>query len=388
MGRYVSPFPVPTMSQNSHRLVSLDAFRGFIMLLMASSSFGIPTMAKNHPDSGWALVADQFVHRDWVGCSLWDLIQPSFMFMVGVAAAYSYARRAVAGDSFLKMFGHASIRAVILVLLGVLLASKGKDETEWIFTNVLAQIGLGYVFLLVLWKCGWEAQVSAVIIILVSYWIWFVLHPLPASLPPDGLAGFFAHWNIHTNAAADADRWLLNLFPRSKVFESNSGGYQTLSFIPSLATMTLGLITGRALYRSTDARQTCARILVAGVVLLLLGTVAGFLACPVVKRIWTPSWVLFSGGWVLLFLSAFYWLVEIAGQRKLVFPLVVVGMNSIFIYLAHSLSAGWIRDTLVTHLGKGVFAGTYGPIAEKGLVLLVLWAMCLWLYRQRIFLKI
>ena len=79
---------------------------------------------------------------------------------------------------------------------------------------------------------------------------------------------------------------------------------------------------------------------------------------------------------------------EIAGQRKLVFPLVVVGMNSIFIYLAHSLSAAWIRDTLATHLGKEIFAGTYGPIVEKGLVLLVLWAMCLWLYRQRIFFKI
>jgi predicted acyltransferase len=376
------------MSRPSDRLVSLDAFRGFIMLLMASSSFGIPMMAKNHPDSAWVAISSQFVHREWVGCSLWDLIQPSFMFMVGVAGAYSYARRALAGDGFFKMLGHALIRAVVLVLLAVLLTSNHKNATEWIFTNVLAQIGLGYLFLYLLWKCGWEVQVATVILILVSYWLWFLIEPLPAALPPDGLSGFFAHWNIHTNAAARFDQWFLNLFPRDKLFESNAGGYQTLNFIPSLATMTLGLITGRFLHRSEDLKQTFARLIVAGIVLLLLGALAGFLACPIVKRIWTPSWVLFSGGWVLLLLAAFYWLVEIAGQRRLVFPLVVVGMNSIFVYVMHSLCAGWIRETLVTHLGKEAFSGYYGPLLEKSAVLLVLWMLCLWLYRQRVFLKI
>jgi hypothetical protein len=137
-----------------------------------------------------------------------------------------------------------------------LLTSNHKNATEWIFTNVLAQIGLGYLFLYLLWKCGWEVQVATVILILVSYWLWFLIEPLPAALPPDGLSGFFAHWNIHTNAAARFDQWFLNLFPRDKLFESNAGGYQTLNFIPSLATMTLGLITGRFLHRSEDLKQS------------------------------------------------------------------------------------------------------------------------------------
>lgn len=386
-------------SPQPNRLVSLDAFRGFIMLLMASGGFGISQMAKIHPGSFWQTIAPQFEHREWAGCAMWDLIQPAFMFMVGLAMAYSYARRGAEGESFVKMLGHGMVRAVMLVLLAVLLASKGKTQTEWVFTNVLGQIGLGYVFLLLLWRCGWEAQAAAFVVIVVGYWWWFLWHPVPgaatvaaaaakAAGSAGALPGFFAHWNIHTNAAADFDRWFLNLFPRASVFETQNGGYQTLNFIPSLATMLAGLVTGRFLRRSTDARFTCSRLVVAGVVLLLIGTIGGLLVCPIVKRIWTPSWVLFSGGWVLLMLSFFYWLVEIAGQKKLVFPLVVVGMNSIFIYLMHQLCAGWIKDTLKTHFGPAIFSGYWGPVLERSAVLFVLWLMCWWLYRQRVFLRI
>lgn len=369
------------------------------MLLMASAGFGIPQMAKNHPGSWWEAVAPQFEHREWTGCALWDLIQPAFMFMVGLAMACSYARRSSQGDGFARMLGHAATRAVVLVLLAVVLASKGKPQTEWVFTNVLGQIGLGYVFLFLLWRCGWETQVAAFVVIIVGCWWWFLWHPLPgaegtvtaaakAAGAAGSLPGFFAHWNIHTNAASDFDRWFLNLFPRPSVFETQAGGYQTLNFIPSLATMLAGLVTGHFLRRSTDPRFTCSRLVVTGVVLLLLGTIAGLLVCPVVKRIWTPSWVLFSGGWVLLMLAFFYWLVEIAGQKRLVFPLVVVGMNSIFVYLMHQLCSGWIRDTLKTHFGAAIFSGYAGPVLERCSVLLVLWLMCWWLYRQRVFLRI
>ena len=381
----VAPAPPP-------RLLSLDAYRGFIMVLMASSGFGIPLMAKNFPESGWAAIAPQFEHREWVGCALWDLIQPAFMFMVGVAMAFSYAKRTLAGDSFWKLLAHAVTRAAALVLLAVMLASKNKPQTEWVFTNVLGQIGLGYVFLFLLWRCGWETQVAAVVIILAGYWGWFAMHPLPAGVGGTSAAGelpgFFAHWNIHTNAAAEFDRWFLNLFPRAKPHDMQLGGYQTLNFIPSLATMTLGLLAGRFLHLGGDGKKLCGRLVITGVVLLVAGGLAGIMVCPVVKRIWTPSWVLFSGGWVVLMLAFFHWLVEIAGWRRLVFPLVVVGMNSIFIYLMHSLCAVWIRDFLKTHLGQEIFNGRYGPVWEKCGILAVLWLLCWWLYRQRVFLRL
>jgi predicted acyltransferase len=130
------------------RLQSLDAFRGAIMLLMASSGLGIPQVAKHFPDSAvWQFLGYQCDHTPWAGCTLWDLIQPAFMFMVGVALPWSVVNRQARGQKFGVLFGHALWRALLLVLLAVFLTSAWSRQTEWSFTNVLAQIGLGYPFL-------------------------------------------------------------------------------------------------------------------------------------------------------------------------------------------------------------------------------------------------
>lgn len=384
----------------NQRLVSLDAFRGFIMLLMASSGFGLAQMAKANPESWWwQQIGYQVSHVEWQGCALWDFIQPSFMFMVGVAVPLSMMRRKEDGQGFFGRFVHALFRSVILILLGVFLSTKLTDtQTAWIFTNVLAQIGLGYVFLYVLSALGWEYCVAAIVIILVGDWYWFFQHPLPAAgvdlatlgaRPEDLIDSRFSPWSKHLNVAAHFDRWFLNLFPRAEPFVTNPGGYTTMNFVPALATMLMGAVTGEKLIRSSKSHaRKAAGLLIAGIVCLLVGTILDIVAVPVVKRIWTPSWVMFSGGWVFLFLAAFYWLVEVAGMKKIVFPFVVVGMNSIFIYLMHSLAAGWIRDTIKAHAGPEVFAGYWGPVIERCSILAVLWILCWWLYRQRAFLRI
>lgn len=383
----------------SHRLLSLDAFRGFIMLMMASAGFGLAEIGRANPGTLWEQSAWLVSHVEWVGCSPWDLIQPAFMFMVGMAVPLSYWKRQERGDGFFSMSWHALSRAVLLVLLAVVLSTKAGDPmTNWIFPNVLAQIGLGYFFLVLLWRAGPEAEISAIIVILVAYWLFFYLHPLP----PEGfdwtawkvkqdelLGGLMAHWNKHWNAAGEFDRWFLNLFPRAERFEINAGGYQTLNFVPALATMLGGSLTSRFLARSPKSMPMKAGLLVgAGVLCLFVGTMLGLFVCPVVKRIWTPSWVLFSGGWVLILLAAFYWIVEVWGWRKLVFPLVVVGMNSIFIYVLSNLSSGWIRASLKTHLPDAWTQGFWAPMVEKCGVLAVLWLLCFWLYRQRAFLRL
>ena len=386
--------------QPNQRLVSLDAFRGFVMLLMASSGLGLAQMASLYPDSWvWQQIKYQVSHVPWTGCSLWDLIQPSFMFMVGIAVPLSVTRRKEAGQGFIGLTWHSIIRALSLVLLAVLLSTGGKEkQTLWIFTNVLAQIGLGYVFLSILARLGWEYCVAAMVMILAGDWFWFFQHPLPAqgfdyasigALKEDLLPGFFGHWSKGLNAAADFDRWLLNLFPHAQPFITNAGGYTTLNFIPALATMLGGAITGNFLLTSPRSQlQKCGMMLVVAAVALLLGTVIGFVGCPIVKRIWTPSWVLFSGGLVLVMLTSFYWLIEIVGLKKPFLPLVVVGMNSIFIYVMHSLAAGWIKDQLSKHGMAELFATTWGPVIEKASVLAVLWLLCFWLYRQRAFLRL
>lgn len=384
------------------------------MLLMASSGFGIAQMAAAHPGSVWEFIKPQFAHQDWQGCSLWDLIQPSFMFMVGMAVPFSYAKRREHGQSFFGMAWHALSRSILLVALGVMLATRSADKhTVFLFTNVLAQIGLGYFVLFLLSRMGWEYIMSGIILILAGYTWFFINHPLPT---PQELAaitgmkdsahgvlpGFAGHWNIHTNAAAAFDRWWLNLLPQAHPYQYTNGGYQTLNCVPALATMLGGALTGGFLMnsRKTD-KGRCVTLLVTGILLVVAGTaldlkilpVVGaqldqYTLLPVVKRIWTPSWAVLSGGWVLILLSIFYWLVEILGMRRLVFPLVVVGMNSIVIYLLHSLCAGWITENLHKHLPETAFPAYWTPVIERCGVLFVLWLVCWWLYKQKAFIKL
>ena len=196
------------------------------MLAMASEGFGFRQVAKEFPESPiWAFLSSQFNHVPWRGCGFWDLIQPAFMFMVGVSMAYSYASRQAKGQSFNRMFWHAVYRAVVLVLLGVFLYSNGRKQTNFVFKNVLAQIGLGYVFLFLLWNRPRWVQALAAVVILVGYWLVFAVYPLPpenfdyasVGVPADWqyhLNGFAAHWDKNVNAAAAFDRWFLNLFPR------------------------------------------------------------------------------------------------------------------------------------------------------------------------------
>jgi heparan-alpha-glucosaminide N-acetyltransferase len=385
----------------TNRLLSLDAFRGFIMLLMASSGLGIAQMAAAHPGTFWEVIKPQFEHKAWQGCSLWDLIQPSFMFMVGVAVPLSCAKRREHGQSFLGMAWHALTRSVLLVALGVMLATKATDkQTVFLFTNVLAQIGLGYFFLFILSRLGWEYMVAGIILVLAGYTWFFIQHPLPSAQDLAAIAGmkdaenavlqgFSGHWSIHVNAAAGFDRWFLNLLPRAEPYTFTNGGYQTLNFIPALATMLGGAVTGDFLMRSLKTeKRKCATLIIAAVVLLLVGTILDITVLPAVKRIWSPSWAILSGGWVLILLSIFYWLVEIVGMRRLVWPLAVVGMNSIAIYLLHSLCGGWIRDNLHKHLPASAFVPGWEPVIERCGVLFVLWLVCFWLYRQKAFLKL
>ena len=142
----------PVKAPPAARLQSLDAYRGLIMVSLAFGGFGLAATARNHlkvdPDAGlWRAVAHQFEHVDWRGGSYWDLIQPSFMFMVGVSMAYSYVKRQSEGQSWVRMFGHACWRALVLVALGIFLTSNSRPATDWSLMNVLCQIGLGYPFL-------------------------------------------------------------------------------------------------------------------------------------------------------------------------------------------------------------------------------------------------
>jgi heparan-alpha-glucosaminide N-acetyltransferase len=385
------------------RLVSLDAYRGAIMLMMASAGLGLAQVARLHPDSGiWRFIGHQTEHAPWAGFTLWDIIQPAFMFMVGVALPWSVAKRCARGQSLRVMLAHALWRALVLVLLAVFLSSAWSRQTVWSFDNVLAQIGLGYTIVFLLAFTKPRTQWLVAFGILLVYWLAFAIYPLPAAdfdwasvgVPEDWsfLTGFAAHWEKNANFAAAFDRWFLNLFPRERPFVFSRGGYQTLNFVPSIATMIFGLLAGELLRSKQAISRKLKWLVLFGVVGIVVGkfiALAGL--CPIVKRIWTPSWAIDSAGWVTLILAGFVAIVEWRGWKRWTFPFVIVGLNPITLYCMWQLMGGFIRENVKRHVGQNVFESfgpAYSPILERAAVLLVLWLVVLWMYRRRIFLRI
>lgn len=385
--------PAPPVSAPG-RLASLDAYRGAIMLLMASAGLGISQVARMHPDSGvWQFFGRQCDHAAWEGCTLWDLIQPAFMFMVGVALPWSIVNRRARGASTTNLLVHALWRSLMLVLLAVFLSSAWSPRTDWTFPNVLAQIGLGYpfLFLVALTRPRTQAWIAAAV--LVGYALLFAAYPVSTSAADaPSFTGWAAHWNKGTNAAAAFDQWFLNLFPRGDVFTRNEGGYQTLNFVPSVATMIFGLLAGQLLRSGLPLRQQLRYLVLAGLGGIALGGFLGWTGlCPIVKRIWTPSWALYSGGWVTLILAAFVAVVDGRGWKRWAFPLIVAGTNPITLYCLWQLSGGFIRENVKRHLGAGFFeilGPTWVQGMERGTLLVVMWLILLWMYRRKIVIRL
>ncbi len=396
------PPPLPTS-----RVGSVDAYRGLVMFLMMAEVLHLCSVREALKGQWpWDLLCFHQTHATWTStwrdCSLHDLIQPSFSFLVGVALPFSIAGRLARGQSPTRMTAHALWRAFLLVALGVFLRSTHHSQTYFTFEDTLSQIGLGYPFLFVLGFFSARVQWIAMAVILIGDWSAFARYPRPSAnfdfaavgVPPSWphLSEFSVHWDKNCNIAWAFDRWFLNLFPRETPFTANGGGYATLNFIPTLATMILGLLAGGILQRPGSRWGKVLWFVVAGLIGLVAGWGLGELGiCPVVKRIWTPSWVLFSGGWCFLFLAGFYAMIDVIGFRAWAFPLRVIGLNSIAAYCIAHLFEDFIRKNLYTHLGHSPFqilGAPYEPLLHGATVLLILWSILFWMDRRRIYLRI
>ncbi len=387
------------------RLASLDVYRGAVMLLMLGEVLHFSRIAQALPESRlWAWLSFHQSHVPWVGCALHDMIQPSFSFLVGVVLPFSLARRAAEQQSDLRRTLHAFWRSFLLIALGIFLRSLGRNRTYYTFEDTLTQIGLGYGFLYLIAQGGKRTFWISLVTLLAGYWLLFALYPLPeASFDwsqtgvsvdwTHHLQGFVAHWNKNTNPAWAFDRWFLNLFARSKPFVYNGGGYCTLSFIPTLATMLLGLLAGRLLScRTNEPWHRVKSLVLWGLGCLAGGILLGKLGiCPVVKRIWTPAWVLYSGGLCFLVTAVLYAVIDVKHYQRWSFPIKVVGMNSITAYCSEWLFVGFIGAALQRHLGASFFgfAGeAYRPLIQGAAVLLVIWLILFWMYRRKLFVRI
>ena len=352
-------------SARTERYVDLDAFRGFITFTLASEGFGFGAL-QHHPTYG--RVAAWFEHVDWTGAVFWDLIQPSFMFMVGVAMPFALARRTAQGATFRQNFGHVAIRALKLILLSQFLIIVSDHEMRFQLINVLSQIAFTYFFTFLIIQMKFRWQALSAVLLLAFHTALFMIFPGPE--------GAFSRTG---NIGAVIDKALLGY--------NYHGYYVTINFISSTVTTLFGAWTG-TLLRAEKSRVEKLKILAIAMVAAFVSGWALSHVIPDVKRLWTASFTLYSTGWVLLMMLFFVLLIDVGGMKKPAFPLIVVGMNSIFIYSAGFLLKGAIDNWVGAFSGGFKFVGTLAPVAQSCAVMTVLWYLCYWLYQRKIFLKL
>jgi len=351
----------------AERLLSLDVFRGLTMILLISHGFGVREALKNTPSLGWLYY--QFEHVSYAGCTLWDLIQPAFTFIVGVALPLSASRRMAQGATRTQLFGHVLWRAFILLALSNILSNWNSSQAPRLqFINVLCQIAFSYVicFGILQLPFVWQAITAAGVMIFH--------HALFLAFPgPDGA---FA---LTGNIGAVIDKNVLGY--------NYSGGYTTINFLGNAITVLFGVWTGMLLQHYREHRERLRILLACSVACFALGlALEPFI--PMVKRLWLGSFTFFSAGWVLLGFALCYAIVEVKGWKRWAFPAVVVGMNCIFIYSFTQVLYGWLSRGLANFDRKFSFLGDYGAIPHNLLALAVMWYMCYWLYQRKIFFKI
>lgn len=335
------------------RLLSLDVFRGITMLLLISHGFGIYEAFGN----------PQFEHAEWVGCTLWDLIQPAFTFIVGVAMPLAFRKRT-------QVFRHVLWRAFALILLSNILSNFGKAPDKPLrlqFINVLCQIAFSCVMCYAIMQLPFRAQaLTAALILIVHNGLFFMT------------AGGF---DPVANYAAAVDRAVLGY--------NYSGYYTTLNCLGNGITVLFGVWTGLLLEHEPDSAKRLRILAICSAAAFAIGLgLAPWI--PMVKRLWTASFTFFSAGWVLLFFAVCYWLVEVLQWRgRWTFVASVIGANSIFIYSFSQVLSGWLSRGIANFDGnKFAYLGPVGAVPHYLLVMLVMWGLCYWLYQRKIFFKV
>jgi len=363
-----SPIPTPERTV-SERLQSLDAYRGLIMFTLLAG--GIFHSLKGHPVWNWLYVQNE--HVPWAGCVYWDLIQPSFMFMVGVAMPLAFARRAALGDSWSQQFRHAIFRAFNLCAIGILLDHFGAQKIQIGFIRVLQQIAFGYICAFFVVGRSFRTQGLVAAALLVGYNLLWMFNPWNGSGGPWALG--------NENIGSAFDRWMLG--------RNYSGYYVGMNAIPSAATIIFGVMAGQWVMQRRPHPRTMLVLLVGGLSGIALGLAASPWL-PLIKRIWTPSFAVFAAGCTTLILLAFYWAIEVKGWRRWSLPLVVVGVNSIAAYvLGNAGFGGWFRSASGAWIGwlKPMLGNAWYPVFQNALFAVAAWGVLYWLYRRRIFFK-
>ncbi|MEW5980301.1 MAG: DUF5009 domain-containing protein [Acidobacteriota bacterium] len=359
----------------SERLMSLDFFRGVTMFLLIAEETHLYEylIAPEFDGTLIKTIGTQFHHHPWNGLRFWDLVQPFFMFIVGVAMPFSVGKRWERGDSWGATFRHALQRSFLLFLFGWALYCIGPGRITFELWNVLAQLSFTYLVAFLLMRRSMSVQIGAsfglIAISELAYRLWPV-------------SGFNQPFVPDQNFGSYVDLLLMGKLSR--------GHWVAFNAVPTAAHTIWGVVAGQILRSRRSVLQKIRPLVIAG----LIGVVAGYAmdpVTPIIKRICTSSFVIVSGGWCLQALALSYWLVDVKKRRKVAQFFVYVGMNPLLIYLfTNTGGAEWVTR-IVQPFSLAIFSWMGKASAQilTGLsVWLVLWYICYWLYQKRIFVRI
>jgi predicted acyltransferase len=366
----------PQSSVASGRLVSIDALRGFDMFWIIGGGTVFASLAEIFPQPIFKTIQTQLEHVGWEGFRFEDLIFPLFLFIVGVVMPFSMARRKQEGGRA-AVIVHIIYRAAVLILIGMILNGLLKfDWPNMRWPGVLQRIGLCYgIAALIVFFTEWRTQAVVFVVILLAYWAVSMLVPVPG-FPAGDITpkGCLSSW---------IDQQLIPGRFCCYRFGDNEG---LISSFPAVCTALLGALAGHWLRSARSGHQKALGLLVAGLVCVPLGYAWGQVF-PIIKNIWTSSFVLFAGGWSLLLLAAFYWIIDVLGLKKWAFFFVVIGANPITIYiLQHLVSFDDFAAVFLTGIAKN--AGAWQPIVMPLGVITASWLLLFFLYRHKIFFKV
>ena len=363
----------------TQRLYSLDALRGFDMFWIMGAEEIVHAIAKATGSGFWMGFSDELTHPAWNGFHFYDLIFPLFLFIAGVATPYSVGREWEKGSTKSQLVWRVIRRGLILVVLGII-ANNGlqiKPLADVRFCSVLGRIGLAYLFAnLIYLYFSRRAQIIWFASLLIGYWLLLKFTSAPG-YPPGDLT-------MEGNFASYMDR----LIVPGKLYLGIHDPEGVMSTIPAIGTGLLGILTGQYLKNNpTNGATKSLRLFIAGIISLALSYLWN-LDFPINKNLWTSSFVLHVGGWSLIFLSIFYYIIDVRGARNWAFFFKVIGMNSILIYMSGKfIDWGYTTNGFFKWLGQ-LAGDPLNAVLMAMCYVAIKWAFLYFMYQKKVFLRV
>lgn len=318
-------------------------------------------------------LGQQLKHPTWdEGMTFWDTIHPFFIFIVGVAMPFSFTKRSVKGNSSTHITTHVLKRGALLVLIGWLITCVGQGKMVFSFLNVLCSIGVSYVIAYFIMNKSMSFQLIFSLFLIVVSEVLYRYFPLEGYNNPFVAGQNFGYWvDVIT-------------------LQTNPGYWSFFNKVPTTAHIIWGVLVGKLLLSDTSAAKKVGLMLMYGLLCVILGySLSSF--TPMIKRIATSTWVLASGGLAICVFAICYWIIDVKQYLKSVQFFTVVGVNPLFIYVFASIGGASFLRKIVDSFSVSLFTWTgewWLNVISAAMVLAIMWYLCYWLYKKKIFFKV